>query len=103
MGFLEKEKIDAVLIFKNTHAFIQDKDRIYEETISKILKNPNVANYVIFNNQINRDDQSNLLAWAQTLDNVTKNNKVTKFYYFRFVIILIFALLSFFSNFIYLQ
>jgi len=74
---LEKE-VDAIVIFKNTHASVQEKDQIFEDSVSQILKNPDVSNYAIYSNQINRNDPSNLLAWAQSLDTLTKNNKVFK-------------------------
>ena len=73
---LEKEKIDSIIVFKNTNAIIHENNRFVEDSISKVCKNPNISTYIIYSNQINRDDPSNLMAWAQTLDSLAKNNKV---------------------------
>lgn len=64
------------------HARINESYRTYEESVNKFCKNLEITPYTIYKNQINRDDPSNLLAWADSLDNLTKHNKV----YFLYVL-----------------
>ena len=78
---LEKEKIDSIVVFKTINACIHENGRIYEDSLNGFCKNPSIITYVIYSNQINRGDPSNLLAWAQTLENLLKNHKVFNIFF----------------------
>jgi len=73
---LEKEKIDSIVVFKTINAYIHENGRIYEDSLNRFCRNPSITTFVIYSNQINKDDPSNLLAWAQTLDNLLQKQKV---------------------------
>lgn len=79
MALLEKEKIDLLVTFRNVNVFWREKEKIYEDSLSFLQKKMFLENYVIYSNQINKDDFSNLLAWAQSLEDLTKTKKVKFF------------------------
>lgn len=76
MALLEKEKIDLLVTFRNLNVFFREKEKIYEDSLSFLQKKMFLENYVIYSNQINKEDFSNLLAWAQSLEDLTKTKKV---------------------------
>lgn len=73
---LHKENVETAVFFKRTRVVLCEKEEIFEDSASSFTKTRFIENFTIFSNQINRSDPSNLLAWAQVLDNLSRNHKV---------------------------
>lgn len=71
-------KISVIVIFKKANMYT--KYCSFDDFASDFGKKNNIQIIEIYSYQINLNDNSNLMAWAQNIDNLTKKNKVLFFF-----------------------
>lgn len=70
--------MEIIVLFQKAKLEIKDPlmECVYEDFITDFAKKNGLLKYPIYSYQINLNDNSNLMAWAQEIDILAKRNKV---------------------------